>query len=202
MIQIILTNLKIDTNTRKISLAVGSEPTSPGFRGRCLNHSDDDATAWYSSRHFRQSYSMLYTICIITLGNKEKVSSSGFRDVKMFRGILETSPCDWFPQIVVLTQMARGEGGYNHDFSHFRRFQPTVYETAATLQWSHQYSWIKWSLLTPLISLVEPGSQFHGPRGRIREHICDCCKIQWPMTTILAHWLELAATLGSYASRK
>ena len=29
------TNLKIDENTRKISLPVGLEPTSPSFRGRC-----------------------------------------------------------------------------------------------------------------------------------------------------------------------
>ena len=35
------TNLKIDENTRKISLPVGLELTSPSFRGRCPNHLDD-----------------------------------------------------------------------------------------------------------------------------------------------------------------
>jgi len=39
---IIFKIVRIDEKTRKLSLLVGLEPTSPNFSGRCLNHLDDD----------------------------------------------------------------------------------------------------------------------------------------------------------------
>ena len=48
---------------------------------------------------------------MITLGNKQKVRLSGFRDVKMIRGILQTPPRGRFPQIFVLTQVGGVGGG-------------------------------------------------------------------------------------------
>jgi len=47
----------------------------------------------------------------------------------------------------------------------------------ATLEWSRRCSWIEWSLLTPLIPLVQPGGECHGPIGRYKNSICNYCKI-------------------------
>ena len=67
---IIFTDLKIEENTRKISLPGGLEPTSPSFRGRCLNNLD---IARCLLLHFRLSYSMLQCCNLREKSTKTKI---------------------------------------------------------------------------------------------------------------------------------
>jgi len=91
---------------------------------------------------------------LTTLDNKKtKVCLSGFRDVKMFRGIPHTPARGWFPQI---NEGGGGGGGVKSRFLTFLAY--CAQNCSATLERSRECSWIEWTLLPPLIPLVRPGS--------------------------------------------
>jgi len=87
-----------------------------------------------------------------------------------------------------------------------------VHKTVATLERSDECSWIKWTLLPPLISLVRPGSQFHGPRGGgghvraptviVARYVFHKNELILVSRTLSAHWFDLAGTLRSYTPEK
>ena len=61
-------------------------------------------------KHFESI--LIFDFFSITLGNKRKMSClSGFRDVKMSKGIRPEPPNGWFSQVFVLTQVVGGGRG-------------------------------------------------------------------------------------------
>jgi len=76
----IFTNLNTDKNRQITLLPVGLEPTSPSFRGRCLNHLDTDIfhcifvyLTWNNITMFRlaREYRRLHTIIITRPTNSQ-----------------------------------------------------------------------------------------------------------------------------------